>query len=605
MRISILRGHWCGQLCLAAALALTAAPSALAFDYFWVGTTGPWTSGSNWDQTIPPDATFEEVGIINNGGTATLSTTAIDAAGLALGVGAADSGSLIIQSGGSLTLVETGGAAGTVAPVGTANIAIAGDGLLEIQGGGSLTSVLFDVNQTGVVRVGTSGAGAATLATTGGFFNDGTFEVQGPGHTLSIAGSATLEGNSRYVANLTGLDHSKLVAGGAINLGGTLVLNPVGGYMPTPSDSWVLFDAPSVAGSFASIDISALPAPGVGQAYRISSQAGGSGELVSVGLQSFAVLTINADTGATSFSSPSGAPIDIVGYSILSSNGLLNPAGWNSLDNQGVTGWDEAGMSDATALSELKFDAGGLVVGAASTSLGSTYIAPTEFGVASDIVFEYVEQGATESTTGIVQYSGSSAQNNLIVTVDPATGQAQLKNSSVFTINLQGYSVLSTSGSLLTGWNSLDDQGVSGWEEANPTVNTLSELNPTGLLTLAAGAAYDLGTMFDTLGNQDLTLEFLLADEMQTRDGVVVYAAVGPGIPGDYNNNGVVDAADYTVWRDGNSPDDTQAGYTLWKNNYGSTAASISLATSVPEPVSLATFGVGVVMWVGGARRRI
>jgi hypothetical protein len=27
-------------------------------------------------------------------------------------------------------------------------------------------------------------------------------------------------------------------------------------------------------------------------------------------------------------------------------------------------------------------------------------------------------------------------------------------------------------------------------------------------------------------------------------------AAVGPALPGDYNQNGVVDAADYTVWRD-------------------------------------------------------
>jgi hypothetical protein len=45
----------------------------------------------------------------------------------------------------------------------------------------------------------------------------------------------------------------------------------------------------------------------------------------------------------------------------------------------------------------------------------------------------------------------------------------------------------------------------------------------------------------------------------------------GPGAPvaGDYNGNGTVDAPDYTVWRDGGSPDDTIAGYNLWKANFG------------------------------------
>lgn len=45
----------------------------------------------------------------------------------------------------------------------------------------------------------------------------------------------------------------------------------------------------------------------------------------------------------------------------------------------------------------------------------------------------------------------------------------------------------------------------------------------------------------------------------------------GAAAPGDYNNDGVTDAADYTVWRDGNSPDSTQAGYELWRDNYGAT----------------------------------
>jgi probable HAF family extracellular repeat protein len=82
-----------------------------------------------------------------------------------------------------------------------------------------------------------------------------------------------------------------------------------------------------------------------------------------------------------------------------------------------------------------------------------------------------------------------------------------------------------------------------------------------------------------------------------------------PEVAGDYNRNGVVDAADYTVWRDtlGRSvarytgADGNGDGYVdnwdygAWKDNFGATANSGLGATQsagadagVPEPASLA-----------------
>lgn len=70
------------------------------------------------------------------------------------------------------------------------------------------------------------------------------------------------------------------------------------------------------------------------------------------------------------------------------------------------------------------------------------------------------------------------------------------------------------------------------------------------------------------------------------------------GLDGDFNDDGTVDAADYTVYRDNLGLSDAalngngtgggtvvSADYTLWVNNYGATSSSSS-ASSVPEPSS-------------------
>ncbi|TWT98122.1 hypothetical protein Pla108_22790 [Botrimarina colliarenosi] len=65
-----------------------------------------------------------------------------------------------------------------------------------------------------------------------------------------------------------------------------------------------------------------------------------------------------------------------------------------------------------------------------------------------------------------------------------------------------------------------------------------------------------------------------------------------PPLPGDYNNDGAVDAADYTVWRDGLPlPTETasagvtdEADYVVWQSNYS--GAGQGRAVSVPEPAA-------------------
>jgi hypothetical protein len=76
-------------------------------------------------------------------------------------------------------------------------------------------------------------------------------------------------------------------------------------------------------------------------------------------------------------------------------------------------------------------------------------------------------------------------------------------------------------------------------------------------------------------------------------------------MPGDFDRDGTVDAADYVVWR---RIDGTQAGYDAWRTNFrrtagsGNATAAVSFEAAVPEPVSW-LLAVLMTWFVGGRFR--
>jgi hypothetical protein len=88
----------------------------------------------------------------------------------------------------------------------------------------------------------------------------------------------------------------------------------------------------------------------------------------------------------------------------------------------------------------------------------------------------------------------------------------------------------------------------------------------------------------------------------------LVQLSVVPGInlPGDYNLDGIVDAADYVVWR---KTDGTQGGYNAWRANYGLTAASATASSTgnigVPEANCLLLLSIAIALLSGQARTRL
>ena len=88
-----------------------------------------------------------------------------------------------------------------------------------------------------------------------------------------------------------------------------------------------------------------------------------------------------------------------------------------------------------------------------------------------------------------------------------------------------------------------------------------------------------------------------------------------PALPGDYNGDDIVDAADYTVWRNNlntsaSLPNDETPGsvdggdYEVWKSHFGQSlpgSGSASLS-AVPEPGS-ASMIFAAALWLGSCRR--
>jgi hypothetical protein len=107
------------------------------------------------------------------------------------------------------------------------------------------------------------------------------------------------------------------------------------------------------------------------------------------------------------------------------------------------------------------------------------------------------------------------------------------------------------------------------------------------------------------------TAGYPLDEEVQLK-----YLGAPAGVSGDYNGNGVVDAADYVLWRNGGPlQNDPTAGvqpadYDYWRSRFGATSGSGAgdglASAAVPEPSSIAllAFACAGLFAVKGTRRR-
>jgi hypothetical protein len=596
MRITFVRLALFGLIAMLTAIS----PTTYAQNFVTFNVPGPatWNDSGNWNPAVIPEAQFNDIGVINNGRFAYVDDAPAQPGGIVVSLG-----KLEIRSGGNLTTGTNLSAPGNLV------IGQAGRGELFVHHGGTLDvkNISMEGFSTSYMALGaTGGAGTATLNVTGGTLNRIT-QIIGPNVDFSSSGNLTFGNLGTLIPVITGSTHSAIDVTGLATLDGR-VRPEFEGYTPTFGQSWQIVNAGSFAGRFA--DVSGAPNLPRGAGFVASAN----------GLLTYTnklILVANRATGAVTVQNVIGDPVEFDAYTISSPSGRLTGP-WTSLQNQLGSGWDEADNSSATRLTELN------PTGSSTLNVGQSYNlgnalqlpTPTAFGQSlDDLTFSYSRNGQ-DSIPGFVEYVGG--RNNVVLTIDPNSGEAQIQNESpFFNVSIDGYTITSTRGALQTGnsnWSSLQDQGLAGWDEAdNSSTTRVTELKTSGATLMAGG-----GTTLN-LGNLVNVDAFpLLAGEITFSVNVVGNAA------GDYNANGVVDAADYVLWRNNlGSPtalpnDDTPGvgadDLTRWRANFGNTGVTggtyqgiVAFAdlsgsasgTTIPEPSTVVLCVLAVLALTG------
>jgi len=593
------------SLAVASILALLAPTANAQTNIFWLpGTTGPWGNVNNWVDEFGftarniPSAALDEIALVADGATTINSAIATDPGGVVLGdTTTLPPGTLDIQSGGVLNVVTGSSTTGSV------EVGRPGIGHLIVGRGGTLTaqSLTSAGHSASSIVLGAGNAGTAAVTINGPARLSRNTRVIGPNVNFMANTLALSEGT--LTAEITGPSHSALQATGAATLGGHLALD-FNGVQPGAADTWDIVDANSIVGSFSSISANAsLP---LGHRFSVQSVAGGThGAVARLGADVQLVLSMNRRTGATRMKNlTDNLTATIEGYGVISTDALLDDSEWQPLTQGGpwVGNGSPSHVAESTLTRSLELGPG------ADIDLGNIYaFQPTELGeINENIQFEYLLPDRSVSQ-GTVDFTGP--HNDLVLVVDEAEDSVFIQNQSLQDLEIDGYGIVSESGSLdPSAWNSIASSDAD-WSAGPAAANHISEGNfPGSRLFGAFGAsggggseALNLGSIFTAGGERDLIFEFNIAG-VGTLTGTVEYddgLQTDGGLAADFDNDGDVDGDDFLLWQndfgctsncaaDADDDDDTDGDDFLeWQNQFGTGVGGGGLAAaSVPEPAT-------------------
>ncbi|MEX2091148.1 MAG: hypothetical protein WD971_00650 [Pirellulales bacterium] len=313
-------------------------------------------------------------------------------------------------------------------------------------------------------------------------------------------------------------------------------------------------------------------------------------------------------------------------------NWKTNDGGVTAGSNWQPSKYDEAQINSGTVVVDAVGQrAGVLKIGATAGSNGQLQVTSGWLEVADTIVV-----GANATGQGALILSGGqvTAQDVVVGFLGQVRGSGSLTGNvtnggvvrpgnSPGTLSVEGNYTQTIDGIL-----SIDLASAASYDklivDGNIALGGVLEVQLLDGYVPLAGATFDIldwtGTQsdaFDVLALPDLGSALVWDYSLIDSQGVLSVVAAETNLAGDYNGDDVVDAADYTVWRDSlnsNTPlvNETaslgvvdQADYDAWKANFGATAAGSGSGSigSVPEPNCAALLLIGLAAWSSLLRR--
>jgi len=509
-----------------------------------------------------------------------------------------------------------------------------GAGTLVIQGGTSSGSGSLEVTEGTLV---TSGEVDSDLLVTGGVFvpEDGIGRVDIKGDfALGPSGSMQLE-----VAGTASNNHDFLVIDDTANLGGTLEIELLNGYQPDPGNQFLMMAANR-------IDNTGVTLGGASARYFEFAVLGSS--LILTAIEPLGNEWINSAGGNSHVSgnwSPSGVPdsnlvtarltgstapvtniqldaavtlreIVVDGSSAyqLTGSGSLNLDGQLQQADIVVTGGDHTWEVNLVANAKTTVS----VAGGASINLSGTFDFDNVTVVKQGQGILYLD-GNTNSGSGTLEVNGGTLAGNGDVNGDLLVSSGIVApGHGVGTFDVRGDFTLESQATL-----QIDIEGVS----LKDTLIVAGDADLEGSLEVVLGGGYQpaLGAQFlvviaNSVTDNGLTLTGANADNFEANffGSSLILTSLFAGLEGDYNGDGFVDAADYTLWRDtrgenvvagsgadGNSDGMVnQADYVFWKTRFGNTlAGGSSQPMEVPEPAGQQLLWLVLTMAAAMARQ--
>jgi autotransporter-associated beta strand protein len=211
----------------------------------------------------------------------------------------------------------------------------------------------------------------------------------------------------------------------------------------------------------------------------------------------------------------------------------------------------------------------------------------------------------------ITNSAGGAAKNFTVNNDTPRTyagaisGNLNLVKDGALDLTLTGAKTYAGDTKVLGGTLSINNAYLADAADVYLATGALFNLNFTGSDTIRSLFIDGVGQVTGTWGGTGSGAAHITP--LLTGTGLLDVTTAAAGLPGDYNNDGKVDAADYVMWRKnpagfGGNP----AGYNTWRANFGKPpgAGSGLGGSAVPEPTTLllTLVMVGSMLVVGSPR---